>query len=54
MLSAQEAKIRLIQGNRSYIKSKTAQGDMSPSLRVKTAIHTVDIEEIIRLRACQA
>ncbi len=37
MLSAQEAKSRLIEGNKQYINSKTAQGDMSHELRVKTA-----------------
>lgn len=38
MLSAQEAKTKLIEGNQLYIKSKTAQGDMSSLLRKKTAM----------------
>ena len=38
MLSAKEAKEKLIEGNKLYLRSKTSVGDISPEIRKKTCL----------------
>lgn len=35
--TAQEAKEKLLEGNKRYLEAKTGQGDISPEIRLKTA-----------------
>ena len=37
MLSAKEARQKLIDGNQAYIEARTGQGDISPEIRLQTA-----------------